>query len=96
DVDATSDGRSAVEMIGRSTYDLVFMDCQMPGMDGFEATAFVRALPSDSSTTPIIALTANAMAEDRERCLASGMNDYIAKPVTRAVLRDAVERWAST
>jgi CheY-like chemotaxis protein len=66
----------------------------MPEMDGFEATRRIRAREGDGPRTPVVALTANAMEGDRERCLAVGMDDYIAKPVKRSDLRGALERWA--
>jgi CheY-like chemotaxis protein len=69
------------------------MDCQMPVMDGYCATAAIRAAESAGRRTPIIALTANAFAEDRKRCLDAGMDDYLAKPVSLASLRETVGRW---
>jgi signal transduction histidine kinase/CheY-like chemotaxis protein len=80
-VDVAQNGREALEMIRVTEYDVVFMDCQMPEMDGFEATAAIRHLPHPRDQTPIVAMTANAMDGDRERCLDAGMNDYIPKPV---------------
>jgi PAS domain S-box-containing protein len=92
-VDEAADGHSAVAMVTAGRYDLVFMDCQMPGIDGYEATDQIRGLAGEASRTPIVALTAYAMAGDRERCVLAGMNDYVAKPVTRAILEDVLRRW---
>ena len=69
------------------------MDCQMPVMDGYEASRAIRALGPDARNVPIIALTANALEGDRERCLAAGMNDYLTKPLKRERLRAALEQW---
>ena len=74
-------------------YDLILMDCQMPNMDGFEATRLIRGEENQNQATPIIAVTANAMEADRERCLAAGMNDYLKKPVKPAMIDDALHRW---
>jgi len=92
-VTVVDNGRRALEALERSTFDLVLMDCHMPSMDGFEATAQLRRRPA-LSELPIIALTASVLAEDRDRCLAAGMNDYLAKPVSLAALRKALIRWA--
>ncbi|MBL8489036.1 MAG: PAS domain S-box protein, partial [Rhodocyclaceae bacterium] len=93
-VQATEDGRRAVELAAANRYDLILMDVQMPAMDGLEATRLIRQSPG-SAAVPIIALTANAFAEDRARCLAAGMNDFVAKPVVPPVLFAAVLRWLS-
>ena len=95
-VHIVSNGLQAVKSVAYSAgrYDVVFMDCQMPEMDGFSATREIRKSEVTSGRhVPIIAMTANAMSGDRENCIAAGMDDYIPKPVTRHMLRDALERW---
>jgi signal transduction histidine kinase/ActR/RegA family two-component response regulator len=93
-VDVVGDGQAAQAAAARRRYDLVFMDLHMPVMDGFEATRQIR-LSEDARgrRTPIVALTANALAGDRERCIACGMDDYLTKPVRGATLAGAIERW---
>src|SRR6185437_13774859 len=92
-VDAVSNGREAVEAVRLAPYHLVFMDVQMPEMDGLAATAAIRALhPLDRRDIWIIALTANAFEEDSRRCLDAGMNDFLAKPVRPGDLRACLSR----
>ncbi|MCX6597709.1 MAG: ATP-binding protein [Acidobacteria bacterium] len=90
---AVDGGEAAVTAVRDGSYDLILMDCQMPEMDGYEATAAIRDLPAPASLTPIIALTANSMPGDRERCLAAGMDDYLSKPVQLTRLAETLERW---
>jgi CheY-like chemotaxis protein len=94
-VDVAKHGREAVDMLGKSVYDLVLMDCQMPEMDGFEATRIIRDRTSRvlDHEIPVVAMTANAFPEDRARALASGMNDFLAKPVDRSVLGSMIAKW---
>ncbi len=96
-VQLVSNGREAIEALARSSYSLIFMDCQMPEMDGFEACRQIRRLNAATASTriPIVAITANAMKGDRERCLAAGMDDYVSKPFTQENLRIVIERWLS-
>ena len=91
-VDTAENGQVAVDRIRHHAYDLVLMDMQMPVMDGIEATLEVREQP-DLAGLPIIAMTANALAEDRERCLAAGMNDHLAKPIEPEILWAKLARW---
>jgi CheY-like chemotaxis protein len=93
-IDVANDGREAVDMSARTPYDLVFMDVQMPNLDGLEATRQIRIRESTISDgrLHIVAMTANAMQGDRELCLEAGMDDYVTKPVTPDSLRLALER----
>ena len=86
-------GEEAVEMLAREPVDLVLMDCHMPGIDGYEVTRAVRGAVGPNRDTPIVALSASAFAEDRERAIASGMNDFAAKPIELEVLRGVLDRW---
>jgi PAS domain S-box-containing protein len=96
-VEAACDGLEAVEVVTRSGFDLILMDCEMPEMDGYRATTLIRrreqATGRDKDSTPIIALTAHAMEGARERCLAAGMDDYLAKPFTQDQLAEVLGRW---
>jgi len=89
-IDKARDGLEAVEMVSANTYDLVLMDCQMPKMDGYEAT---RRLRESGVKTPVVAMTAHAMSGDREKCLQAGMDDYLTKPVVIDQLAAALEHW---
>jgi signal transduction histidine kinase/DNA-binding response OmpR family regulator len=88
-----SDGREALAALARQDYDLIFMDCQMEGLDGFAATAEIRRREGASRHTPVVAMTAHAMPGDRERCLAAGMDDYLSKPLRRTDFAAMLERW---
>ncbi len=101
-IEITNNGREAFEAISereldaiRDPYKLILMDCQMPDVDGFSATSIIREYERkfDLARIPIIAITANAMSGDRDRCLEAGMDDYLSKPFTRAQLVDILERW---
>jgi CheY-like chemotaxis protein len=93
--DVVNNGKEAIKQLERFDYDLVLMDCQMPGMDGYEATSTIRDLNSgvQKHNIPIIAMTANAMKGDREKCLAAGMNDYVAKPINVKKLAETIEHY---
>jgi signal transduction histidine kinase/CheY-like chemotaxis protein len=93
-VDVACDGADAVQMASTGDYEIVFMDCFMPNMDGYAATAELRRRRANEPHLPIIALTANAMAEDRAACLAAGMDDYLSKPIEIDALRAVLRRWA--
>ncbi|MEP6889109.1 MAG: response regulator [Nitrospirota bacterium] len=94
-VDSVENGRQACDRSATQSYRVILMDCQMPVMDGFAATAYIREHEQQRHTprTPIIALTANAMEGDRDRCLAAGMDDYLAKPFSHQALSDMLVRW---
>jgi PAS domain S-box-containing protein len=95
DVTVAKNGIEAVDAYSKSAFDVVLMDCHMPEMDGFEATRKIRALEKRSNLkrTPIVALTANAMQQDREECLNAGMDDHLSKPYSRLQMRETLERW---
>jgi two-component system, sensor histidine kinase and response regulator len=92
-VDVAADGAEALATLAHGTYAAVFMDCQMPNIDGYEATRRIRAQERDGERLPVIAMTAHAMKGDRERCLAAGMDDYLSKPLRPDALDAVLERW---
>jgi CheY-like chemotaxis protein len=95
-VDAVANGREAIAALERIAYDLVLMDCQMPEMDGYTATEEIRAQETSTDAhVPIIAMTANVMAGDRERCIEAGMDDYVSKPVQFVELFEILKKWLS-
>jgi len=93
EVQVAADGQEALRKLERDEFDVVFMDCQMPELDGYEATRQIRQRSAPESRIPIIAMTANAMKGDRERCLSAGMDDYISKPVNPRAFEEALRRW---
>jgi signal transduction histidine kinase/CheY-like chemotaxis protein len=93
-VEIAANGEEGVRMAATGNFDILLMDCQMPVMDGFKATAEIRRREGTNAHTTIVAMTANALAEDRERCLNAGMDDYISKPINRAELVRVLERFA--
>jgi CheY-like chemotaxis protein len=92
--DVAANGREALEMMRMLPYDLVFLDCQMPEMNGYEAVAEIRRREGSERRTPVIAMTAEAIDGRREQCLEAGMDDFIAKPVKMEMLAQALKRWA--
>ena len=93
-LETATNGTEALEKMARRDYDLILMDCQMPYVDGYEATAQLRA-SNRNQDVPVIALTANAMQGDREKCIAAGMNDYLSKPIVVDQLLETIDRWMS-
>lgn len=94
-VSSAENGRIAVDMIQQQPFDIVFMDCQMPEMDGFEATHLIRAFEEPQGThTIIVAVTADAMVGDREKCLKAGMDDYLNKPIKQEQITQMLEKWS--
>ena len=95
-VDLANNGNEALEKLQQRSYDMILMDCQMPGLDGFDATGQIRASEQEGTRIPIVAMTAAAMVGDRERCILSGMDDYISKPVKWEELKATVAKWSAT
>jgi CheY-like chemotaxis protein len=93
-VEVAANGKEAVEMAAATAYDLIFMDCGMPVMDGFEASRRIRAQQGSGVRTPIVALTAHAIEGARELCLEAGMDDYIPKPTSLAAMGRALQKWS--
>ena len=95
--DVAADGHSALRALAQKDYDMVLMDCQLPGMDGYEASRRIRQPDSAvrNHDVPIIATTAHAMAGDREKCLSAGMNGYISKPLKPTALEETIEEWTA-
>jgi len=94
EVDVVDDGEAAHRAVRAGSYDIVFMDCHMPVMDGFEATRRIRAWEQPrGDALVIVALTADSLASDRQRCLDAGMNDFLTKPVSSSQLSATIERW---
>jgi CheY-like chemotaxis protein len=94
-VSVANNGREALDAYAQGAFDLILMDCQMPEMDGFEATVQIRRREQSSGgrRVPIVALTANAMAQDREECLNAGMDDHLAKPFSMQTMQEMLDRW---
>jgi CheY-like chemotaxis protein len=90
-----SRGAEAIQALNEDKFDIVLMDCQMPDMDGYEATRRIRQMRGNAASTPVIAITAHALPGEREKCLIAGMNDYLAKPVSLEQLGAVIRLWAS-
>jgi CheY-like chemotaxis protein len=93
ETDIAENGLEASKLAQKEKYQLIFMDCQMPEMDGFESAKLIRSLKGPNQATPIIALTANVVVGIREECLAAGMNDILNKPMNINSLKEITEKW---
>lgn len=91
--DVAGNGKDAMELFKNNKYDLIFLDCQMPIMDGYDVSREMRKIETSESTTPIIAITAYVFSENKEKCIAAGMNDFIGKPLKKHELQTVIERW---
>lgn len=94
-VDLATNGLEAVAAVERAPYDLILMDCQMPELDGYGAARTIREKESEGARLPIIAMTANTKEGERERCIAAGMDDYVAKPVSTRQLGETLRAWGA-
>ncbi len=94
-IEVAGNGREALERLEHARFDMVFMDCQMPVMDGYEATSRIRQMAGEVARVPVVAMTANALRGDREKCLEAGMDDYLSKPVQQEAIRDMILSWGS-
>lgn len=92
--DVTANGQEALDALNKVAYDLVLMDCQMPVKDGYETTRAIRKLDGPLAEIPIIAMTANAMAGDDEKCYDAGMNDYMTKPINSKLMAEKIQAFA--
>ena len=92
-IEIANNGAEAIEMIDPNKHDIVFMDCEMPEMNGLDATRFIRSHCPNSHNLPIIAMTANAQPTDRARCLDAGMDDFVPKPISLDILKDVLQKW---
>jgi len=95
-MEAVENGQEAVNIADSRQYDIILMDCNMPIMDGWQATEKIRQTDGPNKLTPIIAVTANAMKGDREKCIQAGMDDYISKPVERKRLEEVLSKWLAS
>jgi CheY-like chemotaxis protein/HPt (histidine-containing phosphotransfer) domain-containing protein len=91
--ECVSDGREVLARLQQREYDLIFMDCQMPHLDGYQTTRVIRRREAEGARVPIVALTGHALEGDRQQCLAAGMDDYLAKPLREVELYKVLDRW---